>query len=138
METIIGDYERAKRDLESCMNWASLIGKPYRGGGGGVGELCSIKLMLGESRPTVYHQDRDGGKNYHLMPPALTQYLESAIKKRIVELLNDALVMQKADVVNAAQKALDKHAELLRAAGLVTSEQEIESREEHNRIRSIY
>lgn len=65
MPTMIQQYQCAKREHDYCAAWAALIGKKYNGGGGGIGELKSLRLMSGEDAPTVYHQYSDGAKNYH-------------------------------------------------------------------------
>lgn len=118
MGTMIQQYQGAKREHDECAAWAALIGSPYRGGGGGVGELKSLQLMKGEASPTVYHQYSDGAKNYHQMPAALAPHLEAAIKARFGELLADALERQKAALKKAAEEAVKEHGELLKAAGI--------------------
>ena len=114
METIIRQYQNAKREHANCVAWAALIGSPYGGGGGGVGKLISLRLM----NATVYHQHRDGAKNYHEMPDALTLHLEAAIKERFNELLADALERQRSALKQTAEAAAKEHAELLKAAGI--------------------
>lgn len=118
MGTMIQQYQGAKREHDECAAWAALIGKKYNGGGGGIGELKSLRLMGGEGSPTVYHQDSDGAKNYHLMPAALAPHLEAAIKAQFGELLADALERQKAALKQAAEEAVKEHGELLKAAGI--------------------
>jgi len=118
METMIEKYKAAKRDQEYCEAWAALIGSPYRGGGGGVGELVSLRLLGGESSPTVYHQYSDGAKNYHQMPAALAKHLEAAIVSNFSILLASALKMQKEEVKQKAALALEEHAQLLKEAGI--------------------
>lgn len=118
MGTMIEQYQGAKREHEECAAWAALIGAPYRGGGGGVGELKSLQLMKGEASPTVYHQSSDGAKNYHPMPAAMAPHLEAAIKARFADLLADALERQQEALKQSARAAVNEHAELLMAAGL--------------------
>jgi len=118
MGTMIQQYQGAKREHDECAAWAGLIGSKYHGGGGGIGELKSLRLMSGEAAPTVYHQYSDGAKNYHHMPAALAPHLEAAIKARFGELLADALERQKAALKQAAEAAVKEHGELLKAAGI--------------------
>lgn len=118
MGTLIQQYQGAKREHDDCAAWAALIGAPYRGGGGGVGELKSLQLMKGEASPTVYHQYSDGARNYHHMPAALAPHLEAAIKARFGELVADALARQGMALKAAAAEAVKEHGELLQAAGL--------------------
>lgn len=118
MGTMIQQYQGAKREHDECAKWASLIGSPYRGGGGGIGELISLRLMNGDGAPTVYHQCSNGANNYHRMPPALAPHLEAAIKARFGELLADALGRQKAALKKAAEAAAKEYGELLKAAGI--------------------
>lgn len=119
METMIRQYQGAKREHDECAEWAALIGKKYCGGGGGIGDLRSLSLMSGEAAPTVYYQVSDGAKNYHTMPDALAPHLEAAIKARFSALLADAMERQKAALKQAAEAALKEHGELLKAAGIV-------------------
>lgn len=114
MASKIEQYVAAKRVQDDCLEWAALIGSPYRGGGGGVGELRS----LGLGQVTVYHQYSNGSQNYHDIPSALTPYLCTAIKARFGELLADALARQELALKAAAAEALEEHSRLLRAAGL--------------------
>jgi hypothetical protein len=48
METMIRQYQNAKREHDECAEWAALIGKEYHGGGGGIGELKSMRLASGD------------------------------------------------------------------------------------------
>ena len=118
MGTMIQQYQIAKREHDDCAAWAALIGNKYNGGGGGIGELKSLRLASGEAAPTVYHQYSDGAKNYHTMPPALAPHLEAVIKARFGELLADALERQKCALKQAAEAAVKEHGELLKAAGI--------------------
>lgn len=121
METMIKKYQGAKREHYECTEWAALIGSPYRGGGGGVGNLISVRLMAGDGAPTVYHQRYDGATNYHRMPYALAPHLEAAIKARFGELLEDALGRQNAALKKAAEDAAKEHGELLKQLELLTN-----------------
>lgn len=118
MATMIEQYSEAKREQAQCVEWASLIGQRYSGGGGGIGALKSLKLAQGESGPTVYHQYSDGAKNYHIMPSALAVHLEDAIKAKFRELLADALDRQGKALQAIAAEAVKEHTALLKAAGL--------------------
>lgn len=118
METRIQQYEKAKNEFDKCSAWAALVGKPYIGGGGGVGELKSLHLKTDELGPTIYYQHSDGAKNYHPMPNALAQHLVEAIKARFSELLADALERQKAALKESAKSAVEEHSELMKAAGI--------------------
>ena len=118
MGTMIQQYQSAKREHDDCAAWAALIGNKYHGGGGGIGELRSLRLTGGEYAPTVYHQYSDGAKNYHTMPAALAPHLEAAIKARFGALLADALERQKCALKQAAEAAVKEHGELLKAAGI--------------------
>ena len=118
MATAIEKYNAAKADHGECAGWANLIGSAYHGGVGRIGTLHSIRIASGEAAPTIYHQHSDGAKNYHAMPESLRPHLEAAIKRRIVELLADALSRQKAEL--RAALAVKEHAEMMAAAGITT------------------
>ena len=115
MPSKIEQYNAAKIDQSRCLSWSSLIGSPYRGGGGGVGTLQPLKLP----DFVVYHQYSDGDKNYHVMPAALEKHLEAVIKERFSELLADALTRQDVALMLSAAEALVEHDDLMRAAGLM-------------------
>lgn len=116
--TKIAQYNTAKREQNKCQRWAALLGARYFGGGGGIGELTSLRLMQGEAAPTIYYQERDGATNYHVMPCSLTEHLEAAIKAKFGELLADALARQQSAVKDAAEDAVKEHERLLKDAGL--------------------
>ena len=117
--TKIEQYNSAKREQSACQQWAALLGSPYRGGGGGIGELRSVRLAKGEGSPTIYHQASDGATNYHAMPLSLSAHMEEAIKANFGRLLADALARQGAALKDSAAGAVREHAYLLEAAGLV-------------------
>ena len=114
MATKIEQYNAAKREQTTCLAWTALIGNPYRGGGGGVGELKSLSL----GSVTVYHQYSDGANNYHEIPAALAPHICAAIRARFGELVADALARQDVALKAAAAEAVKEHGELLQAAGL--------------------
>lgn len=117
----IEQFLAAKREREACAAWAALLGAPYNGGGGGgggVGRLVMMRLAMGESAPTIYHQFNNGAQNYHRMPAALAMHLEDAIIDNFPALLAAALERQRAAVRVAAEAALREHRELVNEAGL--------------------
>lgn len=111
-------YTESKREADYSAQWASLLGAPYRGGGGGTGHLLSVKLAGGEAAPTIYHQYNDGAKNYHQCPGKLLPHLEAEIKARFPELLAAALKRQADEIQGLAKAATEEHAALMLAAGL--------------------
>ena len=116
--TSIEQYKILKCEHIEAVKWLSLIGSPYHGGGGGIGNLRTLKLDKGDGAPTVYHQQYDGANNYHIMPSSLAPYLEAEIKARFNELIKGALARQEVELKTASEQALKEHEELLIDAGL--------------------
>jgi len=59
----IQQYEQAKYNLRSFLEWRRLIGLPHIGGGGGIGAVTKVNCSM-----TIYFQERDGSNNYHESP----------------------------------------------------------------------
>jgi len=57
----IDNYISAKQELTNAREWAALIGSRYQGGGGGIGKVSHTSYVTIE----IYHQERDGARNYH-------------------------------------------------------------------------
>ena len=79
-------FEEAKSNVLSAERYIDRIGKEYRGGGGGIGNIrsCAVKM-------TVYFQEYDGATNYHDAPDALAKALETVIMKNGKALLGEAI-----------------------------------------------
>lgn len=119
MKTAIEQYIGAKREHSDCKKWAEMLGKSYRGGGGGFGELKSISLPTGNEAPTIYYQEYDGATNYHSMPAALRPHLEAAIKANFGKLLDEAFALQELALQEAAKEAALEHQKLMQEANLI-------------------
>lgn len=113
MTTEIEKYQKAKRELSFAQAWASLIGVPYQGGGGGIGEVVRLTVQA-----EVYHQPYNGANNYHDIPPRLAEYISSAVKVNFGKLLADSLAAMDMEVKKLAEIAVKEHAELMDAAGI--------------------
>ena len=106
-------YQDAKRQQGYSTSWAGMLGKPYHGGGGGVGKLVYLNLSdLDMKTPTIYFQYSNGDKNYHECPRSLLPYLDAAIRDSFSALLATALQKQEADLKAAAAAALVERNEL--------------------------
>ena len=118
MSTHLETYTALVAAQARCKDWASLIGSPFRGGGGGIGALQTLRICIGDDTPKIYHQSTDGAQNYHRMPPELRPHLEAAIMASIGGLLEDALNRQQESLRAAAAAAIQEHTALMLAAGL--------------------
>lgn len=104
MTSKIEEYKDIKNKFCKSKEWFELIGKPYNGGGGGIGKLHSVTL---DSRnpPTIYHQAYNGATNYHYMPDVMKPYVEQIIKNNFKELFEKAFKLFEQDVSNKAEEA---------------------------------
>lgn len=109
----IEDFGKIKRSVSESKRWANMLGKQYRGGGGGVGCLRSIKLSC-----ELYYQEYDSAKNYHESDPALNDYIARIVSHTFPAILKSAIDAMERDLMIAAGKAQKEHAELMAAAGI--------------------
>jgi hypothetical protein len=109
----IENFRKHQDDQMRAKQWAGLIGKIYGGGGGGTGRLSTLSVTA-----QVYHQERDGAKNYHDLPDALRFELQAAIVNNFDGLLAEALAAMESKRSHLAAEAVAEHAELMREAGL--------------------
>jgi hypothetical protein len=99
--------------------WFSLLGKPYSGGGGGIGGLRSVDIRNIE----IYHQAYDGANNYHKIEDELKIKLETVIKKNFRMLIEQAMELMENEKKELAQKALDETNMLMEEAGLIPTDE---------------
>lgn len=100
MATKIEEYAKLKREMADATEWLGLIGKPYSGGGGGVGKLKPADIQVSVE---VYHQEYNGANNYHKIPNALRDELKCMLAEQMLTL------------VWAARNRLEAHLSQLRA-----------------------
>lgn len=110
----IEDYKAFKHKFNKCEEWSNLIGKEYKGGGGGIGRLEKIVIAMDGLSPQVYHQAFNGATNYHCMPPEFKDYVEYAIKQHSKLIMNTALEKMKYDVRMIAEQAKQEYESLLK------------------------
>ena len=109
-------YQKIKNEESRATLWAEKLGKIYHGGGGGVGELVTVKIANIE----IYFQAYDGAMNYFEAPEPFKNYLEKSIIINSAILVDAALSLLREDLRKSAEAALDTHSELLKSSGLVT------------------
>lgn len=114
----INRYKDAQLELEKARKWAAMLGQPYRGGGGGIGQLRTLALAIDGRRATIYYQEYNGANNYHPAPSSLIPHLEAAISAAFPAILADALDRQEKAVKEIANQAADEYRALMVAAGL--------------------
>jgi hypothetical protein len=109
----IDKFTKYQQEIGYATGWAGLIGKPYHGGGGGVGEITGITLNV-----TVYHQEYDGATNYHDVPDALKVELARAVRRNFKTLLAEAQEAMQMEKKVLATRALEEQSKLMAEAGI--------------------
>lgn len=112
----IDDFKRLSAELHWSKNWFGKFGRPYHGGGGGIGDLVSShsdRLNL-----TIYHQPSNGDTNYHEIPKEFVPYMLAVIRSEFKALAAKAIEIMEGDVKKAAAEAKDEYASLMEASGL--------------------
>ena len=112
-------FQKKRNELGNAREWAQLIGKPYRGGGGGIGEVRSAYADF-----EIYHQETDGATNYHTNPTCLRPYIERVVLSEASSIIGRALDLLAADVAEAARKARAEAEEVLAMAAAPEGEKE--------------
>jgi hypothetical protein len=107
MSNAIHKFQEAKTDLGYLKAWSSLIGAPYHGGGGGIGEVIRAAVSL-----TVYHQASHGSTNYH-DPRSCQEYLNEAAKLMGPAIIHKAIELAEANVRVLADAAKSEAEEVL-------------------------
>jgi hypothetical protein len=103
----IEEFQAYDSRLRNAKRWASLIGSPYSGGGGGVGKIAHTT----HCRIEVYHQEYDGAHNYHTGG----KHFEGG--DEFQRFLNEALIELGPQVIAIAIKKMEaKRTELARQA----------------------
>lgn len=98
-------FVKAKRAVGDAEAFIGMIGAPYQGGGGGVGEVRNVEVV----EFVVHFQQHDGATNYHKAPSDLLDALDVVVKRRGVELLREAINVLRD---NKRAAASDWHAEM--------------------------
>ena len=107
-------FNEKKRHLKYAQALVSLIGKPYHGGGGGIGRIAGATASI-----CVYYQYSNGDTNYHDSEPEFNSYLASSLIKNQGKIIEDALAAFEADCQALASEALKEHEQLMALAGLI-------------------
>ena len=103
------EYQQAKRDLQQMKEWRALVGKTYRGGGGGSGDVCMVSASI-----TIYFQEYDGAKNYHDIPCQAGQgAINDVIKEMPLKIIDKAIENMEASLKVTAAKAHEEAASIL-------------------------
>lgn len=108
------EYKKAKIELFFAEKWAELIGKPYRGGGGGIGKLHSVYIEA-----TIYHQVSDGATNYHDSEKPINAALAEAVKDHFALILTSALEKMRLNLRNLAERARQEYQILMEDEKLI-------------------
>jgi hypothetical protein len=112
----ISDCEKLRHEIAKSKQWFALLGSPYRGGGGGVGKISSVKCTL-----EIYHQEYDGASNYHKISGAVEAELDLVFREAAPALLKKAFENLEEKRIEAARLAVAEHTRLLEESGLTAS-----------------
>jgi hypothetical protein len=112
--TKIDEYKKAKRVKRDAEKWISLIGREYRGGGGGIGGLRSVSV-----KAEIYHQEYNGATNYHSIPADLAPYIDRVVLRMFPAIFIEALAAVDASITDLAKQSLAEYKEQLEAEGLI-------------------
>lgn len=115
MPTKIERYNIMKMALGDSERWFEKIGKPYSGGGGGIGELRS---MHPECQPEVYYQEYSGAANYHKANDTLVEYINRQIGIHGHMLVRGAIEAMRRDIKELATEAVEEYKLMMTEAGL--------------------
>jgi len=107
--SMIDQLKQANRELGYIKSWHNLIGKHYKGGGGGEGK---ISKFISKPLVEVYYQEYDGAKNYHEMPPQLAPYLDITVYQELPRLLPRAINLYEDNLRKIALAAQAEYKEI--------------------------
>ena len=95
------------KNRKAYIEWLDLVGQPYRGGGGGVGEFHNSRQ--------IYHQAYDGATNYHDMPRCIEEYYYKAllsmsadIHKEVLRLLDLSITSHRMEYIQKLKAEIDE------------------------------
>lgn len=114
MSNAIQKFQEAKANLEYLKAWASLIGKEYHDGGGGVGSVVRASAHL-----TIYHQASNGATNYHDIP-SCQDYIDRALLEKSGAIIGHAIYLAETRLQEVAREALGEVEEVTKAAKATT------------------
>ena len=116
------EYRAEKKRLNQAIQWAKLIGKPYNGGGGGVGCLYRATASM-----EIYHQEYNGSKNYHESNEikCFNDYISEAVKSLGNSVIDIALKMWANRVSELAAQAKVEYDALVQDANLEVANEQV-------------
>jgi len=90
----IDKLNQLRNDYQRLTSWADKYGKPYSGGGGGIGHVHSAEFGC-----TIYFQAYNGDTNYH---PS------SELSKDVQAILGEAAKAHAGTILETARKMLSE------------------------------
>ena len=108
--TAIQQFQKAKCHLDYLKGWASLIGKEYHGGGGGLGDVVKASCKL-----TIYFQASNGSTNYHDVP-AGQEFIDEALKRMSGAVVGRAIQLAEENLKELAKAAAAEANAVIEAA----------------------
>jgi len=106
----IEKFNQFKNELNNAKRWQAMFGKPYSGGGGGVGRIASAEIAKIE----IYYQESNGSKNYHGIPSdSARKYISEAAKVLGHQIINKAIELMHEELKALAEQAKSEAIEVL-------------------------
>jgi len=109
----IEEFKKFREQIRYATCWIAMIGKPYSGGGGGIGGLHGVSV-----KPDIYYQESNRSKTYHDCPQCLAEELGNVVKRRFPELLAEAMEAMAVTEKRIGQEALAEMQALAEELGL--------------------
>lgn len=106
-------YKRYKLATAQSREWAQKLGRPYRGGGGGVGTVHEVDIGV-----TLHYQHSNGDQNYHKSACEFDNALATVITKHAPALFEEALGHMNEHLKMLAKRAVDEIAGIVKDAGI--------------------
>jgi hypothetical protein len=107
----VQQYADLKLKVVAAKQWAEMLGKPYSGGGGGIGGVRNASFE-------IYFQGSNGAQNYHKPSSDVQPYLDAALKESGSQIILRAIELMEGDLLKLAAEARAEYKKLADAVML--------------------
>lgn len=113
MATSVEKYRHYKWALQNAREWAQKLGKPYNGGGSGVGAVYEVEFGM-----TLHYQQNDGDQNYHKSTVEFDKAMATVITKHAPALIAEALDVMAEELKVRAKYAVEEVRAMVEDSGI--------------------